>query len=113
MKILLVDDDPDLLDITAYALRREGFDVLVAADGVQALRRWEGEQPDLVVLDVGLPNLSGLDVCRQIRQSSETPVIMLTGASEEQRILEAYTNGADDYVRKPFSPKQLALRVRA
>jgi DNA-binding response OmpR family regulator len=113
VKILLVDDDPDLLDVTAYALRREGFDVLVAADGVQALRRWEADRPDLVVLDVGMPHLSGMDVCRKIRQVSETPVIMLTGASDEQRVLDAFENGADDYVRKPFSPKQLALRVRA
>lgn len=113
MKILLVDDDPDLLDVTAYALRREGFDVLLAADGLQALHRWEAEQPDLVVLDVGMPHLSGLDVCRKIRQTSDTPIIMLSGVSDEQRVLNAFENGADDYVRKPFSPKQLALRVRA
>lgn len=113
MKILLVDDDPDLLDVTAYALRREGFDVLVAIDGLQALQRWEAEQPDLVLLDVTIPHLSGLEVCRQIRQTSETPIIILTGATDEQHVLEAFKCGADDYVRKPFSPKQLALRVRA
>ena len=113
MKILLVDDDPDLLDVTAYALRREGFEVLVAADGIQAFRRWEAEQPDLVVLDVGLPLRNGLQVCRQIRDLSETPIILLTGAVEEQDVLDGFQHGADDYIRKPFSPKQLALRIRA
>lgn len=113
MKVLLVDDDLDLLDVTAYALRREGFDVLVAKDGIQALQRWETEQPDLLVLDVAMPHLDGLEVCRRIRQVSEIPVIFLTGATDERHVLEGFASGADDYVRKPFSPKQLVLRVRA
>jgi DNA-binding response OmpR family regulator len=113
MKILLVDDDTDLLDVTAYALRREGFNVIVATDGAQALRRWESDEPDLVLLDVGMPRMSGLEVCRKIRQTSATPVIMLTAASDEEHVVQGFRSGADDYVTKPFSPKQLALRIRA
>jgi DNA-binding response OmpR family regulator len=113
MKILLVDDDTDLLDVTAYALRREGFHVIVATDGAQALRRWESDDPDLVLLDVGMPRMSGLEVCRKIRQTSTTPVIMLTAASDEEHVVQGFRSGADDYVSKPFSPKQLALRIRA
>ena len=113
MKILLVDDDTDLLDVTAYALRREGFNVIVATDGAQALRRWESDDPDLVLLDVGMPRMSGLEVCRKIRQTSTTPVIMLTAASDEEHVVQGFRSGADDYVSKPFSPKQLALRIRA
>lgn len=113
MKILLVDDDTDLLDVTAYALRREGFNVIVATDGVQALRRWQADEPDLVLLDVGMPRMSGLEVCRKIRQESSTPVIMLTAAGDEEHVVQGFRHGADDYVTKPFSPKQLALRIRA
>lgn len=113
MKILLVDDDTDLLDVTAYALRREGFNVIVATDGTQALRRWQSDEPDLVLLDVGMPRMSGLEVCRKIRQVSPTPVIMLTAAGDEEHVVQGFRHGADDYVTKPFSPKQLALRIRA
>jgi DNA-binding response OmpR family regulator len=113
MKILLVDDDTDLLDVTAYALRREGFTILVATDGQQALRRWEAERPHLVILDVGLPKLSGFDVCRRIRQTSTTPVILLTGLSDDEHVVQGFRLGADDYVTKPFSPRQLAMRIRA
>jgi DNA-binding response OmpR family regulator len=113
VKILLVDDDTDLLDVTAYALRREGFNIIVATDGVQALRRWEQDEPDLVLLDVGMPRMNGLEVCRKIRQSSQTPVIMLTASSDEEHVIQGFRQGADDYVTKPFSPKQLAMRIRA
>lgn len=113
MKILLVDDDIDLLDVTAYALRREGFDVIVATDGTQALRRWESDQPDLILLDVGLPRLNGLEVCRKIRQTSTVPIIILTAASDEDHVVQGFRQGADDYVTKPFSPRQLAMRIRA
>jgi DNA-binding response OmpR family regulator len=113
VKILLVDDDTDLLDVTAYALRREGFNVIVATDGMQALRRWQSDEPDLVLLDVGMPRMSGLEVCRKIRQVSPTPVIMLTAAGDEEHVVQGFRHGADDYVTKPFSPKQLALRIRA
>jgi DNA-binding response OmpR family regulator len=113
MKILLADDDADLVDVTAYALRREGFNVLVAADGPEALRCWELDAPDLVLLDVAMPRMSGLEVCRKIRQTSPTPVIILSAAGDEENVVQGYRHGADDYVTKPFSPKQLALRIRA
>jgi DNA-binding response OmpR family regulator len=113
MKIMLVDDDPDLLDVTAYALRREGFTVLLAQDGEQALRRWQAETPDVVVLDVVLPALDGLQVCRAMRQRQDTPVILLSGRTDEEHIVQGFRAGADDYVTKPFSPRQLALRIRA
>ncbi len=113
MKILLVDDDVDLLDVTAYALRREGFTIIVATDGAQALRRWQSERPDLVVLDVGLPHHTGFEVCRTIRQGGDTPVILLTGLHAEEHVVRGFQLGADDYVTKPFSPRQLAMRIRA
>jgi DNA-binding response OmpR family regulator len=113
VKVLLVDDDLDLLDVTAYALRREGFNVITATDGVQSLERWRADQPDLVVLDVGLPRLSGLAVLKQIRQGGATPVILLTALNDEEQIIQGFESGADDYVTKPFSPRQLAMRVRA
>lgn len=113
MKILLVDDDVDLLDVTAYALRREGFNVITATDGVQGLRRWESDDPDLVLLDLGMPRLGGLEVCRRIRQSSMTPIIFLTAASDDDQVVQGFRHGADDYVTKPFSTRQLAMRIRA
>ncbi len=113
MKVLLVDDDADLLDVTAYALHREGFTVLLAGDGPQALRRWQADGPDVVVLDVRLPRMGGFEVCRQIRQSSSTPVILLTALIEEDHILQGFRLGADDYVTKPFSTRQLVMRIQA
>jgi len=113
MKILLVDDDDDLLDVTAYALRREGFNVIVANDGAQAIRRWEQDRPDLVILDVNMPHFSGFEVCRRIRQADTTPVILLTALNQEEQIVQGFQAGADDYVTKPFSPRQLAMRIRA
>lgn len=113
MKVLLVDDDPDLLDVTAYALRRDGFNVIVAGDGAHALRRWTADNPDIVVLDVNLPQMTGFDVCHQIREKSSTPVILLTALHEEENIIQGFRLGADDYVTKPFSPKQLAMRIQA
>jgi DNA-binding response OmpR family regulator len=113
VKVLLVDDDVDLLDVTAYALRREGFNVIVASDGQQALHRWKHDQPDVVVSDVLLPGPDGFEVCYQIRESSSTPVILLTGLNSEEQILRGFRAGADDYVTKPFSPQQLAMRIRA
>ncbi len=113
MKVLLVDDDPDLLDVTSYALRRDGFNVIVAGDGAHALRRWTADNPDIVVLDVGLPQVTGFEVCHQIREKSSTPVILLTALSDEENIIQGFRLGADDYVTKPFSPKQLAMRIQA
>ena len=113
MKVLVVDDDADLLDLVTYALRREGYDVLAAVDGQQALARWEQEGPDIVLLDGTLPKLDGFEVCRRIRHGGKTPVIMLTARDEEQDVLRGLQVGADDYVTKPFSAKLLAARMKA
>jgi DNA-binding response OmpR family regulator len=113
MKILLADDDAELLDVTAYALRREGFAVIAANDGAQALRRWQHDRPDIVVLDVNMPRLDGFAVCRQIRDAGTTPVVLLTALDREEQIVRGFEAGADDYVTKPFSARQLAMRLRA
>ncbi len=113
MKVLFVDDDQDLLDVTSYALRRDGYDVIVATDGPSALRKWEKDHPDIVVLDVGLPRLNGFDVCERIRQASSTPVILLTALTDEAHVVRGLRLGADDYVTKPFSPRILCLRIQA
>jgi DNA-binding response OmpR family regulator len=113
VKVLIVDDDADLLDLTAYALRRDGFTVIQATDGEQAMQKWEREEPDLVLLDANMPKMNGFEVCRQIRQASTTPVIMLTARDDEADILQGLELGADDYVTKPFSAKQLIARIKA
>ena len=113
MKILVVDDDRVLADVVAFAMRREGFEVIQAHTGPAALERWAGEMPDLVVLDVGLPQMDGFDVCRKIREGSDTPVIMLTVRADEDDVVRGLRLGADDYISKPFSPRQLVARVHA
>jgi DNA-binding response OmpR family regulator len=113
VKILLVDDDADTLDVTTYSLRKNGYDVVTSTDGQQAIARWDREKPDLVVLDVNLPKANGFEVCRKIRDSALTPVIMLTGRTDEEHVLQGFTVGADDYVTKPFSHRQLVARIRA
>jgi len=113
MKVLLVDDDTDLLDLLAFVLVREGYLVVTAADGAEALARWHAEQPDLVVLDVNLPRVDGFEVCRQIRRESTTPVILLTGRDEAADVARGQRVGANDYVTKPFSHQQLTARVAA
>ncbi|MES1240860.1 MAG: response regulator transcription factor [Acidobacteriota bacterium] len=113
MKILVVDDDLELLGLVAYALRQAGYLVVEASDGAAALAAFEREEPSLVVLDVNLPKLSGLEVCRKIRSSSAVPVMMLTVRSAEEDQVQALDLGADDYLTKPFSPRTLLARVRA
>jgi len=113
MKLLLVDDDCDQVDLLTYAFQRHGYSVATAGDGRQALARWQSEQPDLVVLDVNLPKVNGFEVCRQIRRGSNTPVILLTARAEESDVVRGLQVGADDYVTKPFSAKQLTARVQA
>ena len=112
MKVLVVEDDVDLLDLTTYALRREGYTVLAAVDGAQALHRWESEHPDFILLDVNLPKLNGFEVCRRIRQDSETPIILLTARDDEEDVVRGLHLGADDYITKPFSAKQLLARMK-
>jgi DNA-binding response OmpR family regulator len=113
MRILIVDDDIDLVNFITYALGREGYDVVSALDGEQALTRWRDDAPDLILLDGNLPKVDGFEVCRRIRRESTTPVIMLTVRDEERDVIEGLDAGADDYVTKPFSAKQLAARIRA
>ncbi len=113
MKVLIADDDADLLDLMTYALRRDGYTVLAAINGQQALHRFESENPDILLLDVSMPKLNGFEVCRRIRRDSETPIIMLTARDEEDDIIRGLHLGADDYVVKPFSAKQLTARMKA
>ena len=113
MKALVVDDDRVLADVLAFALRREGFQVILAHDGEAALRRWTEEQPDLIVLDVNMPKLDGFAVCRRMRAQADTPIILLTVRGEEDDIVHGLGLGADDYITKPFSPRQLVARAHA
>jgi DNA-binding response OmpR family regulator len=113
MKILIVDDDLELSGLIAYALRQAGYLTFEAADGVAALAAFEREEPDLVILDVQLPRLGGLEVCRRIRESSATPIMMLTVQGAEEDEVAGLDMGADDYLTKPFSPRGLLARVRA
>jgi DNA-binding response OmpR family regulator len=112
VKVLAVDDDVYQLDLLTYALRREGYTVLTAIDGEQALRACEAEDPALVLLDANLPKLNGFEVCRQIRRTSEVPIILVTARHDEEDILRGLQLGADDYVTKPFSAKQLVTRMK-
>jgi DNA-binding response OmpR family regulator len=113
MRVLVVDDDLQLAALIAFALRREGYQVLHATNGESALALWEAEQPDLILLDINLPRLDGYEVLRRIRAASDTPVIMLTVRGEEDDMVRGLDLGADDYIAKPFSPKNLLARIRA
>ena len=113
MKALVVDDDRVLADVVAFALRREGFHVIQAYDGTSALERWVEEKPDLIVLDVNLPKIDGFSVCQRIRKEADTPIIMLTVHSEDSDVVHGLELGADDYISKPFSPRQLVARAQA
>jgi DNA-binding response OmpR family regulator len=110
--VLVVDDEPNVRDVVVRYLRRDGHRTLEAADGEGAKRLVESEHPSLVLLDVMLPGIDGLDLCRWIRARSETPVILLTALGEEADRIVGLELGADDYVTKPFSPRELAVRVR-
>ena len=110
--ILVVDDEPKILKLVRDYLERAGYGVRVAADGKSALALARLEKPDMVILDLGLPQMDGLDVTRELRKVSNVPVIMLTGRSEESDKLIGLELGADDYMTKPFSPKELVARVR-
>ena len=113
MKLLVVDDDRVLADVISFTLRKEGYQVLLAHDGEAAIRRWEIESPDLIVLDVNLPKVDGFSVLQQIRAVTDTPVILLTVRREEDDIVYGLELGADDYISKPFSPRQLVARIQA
>jgi two-component system alkaline phosphatase synthesis response regulator PhoP len=111
--ILVVDDEARIVKLVRDYLERAGFDVLTASDGKTALQMARREQPDLIVLDLMLPGVDGLDVCRRLRRESGVPIIMLTARVEEADRVVGLELGADDYVTKPFSPRELVARVRA
>jgi two-component system alkaline phosphatase synthesis response regulator PhoP len=112
-KVLLVDDDVKTVELVQLYLRRDGYKVLVAYNGIDALKIARESKPDLIVLDLMLPGMDGLEVCKKIREESEVPIIMLTAKTTEEDRLRGLDIGADDYVTKPFSPRELAARVRA
>jgi len=111
--ILVVDDEPKIVGLARDYLEHAGFSVVSASDGPEALARARAERPDLIVLDLGLPKLDGLDVARALRQTSSVPIVILSGRADESDKLVGLELGADDYVTKPFSPKELVARVRA
>ena len=113
MKVLVVEDDLALSDVIAFTMRRAGFDVVAAYDGLAGLDMWLAERPDLVLLDLNLPKLDGLSVCRRIRKEADTPIIMLTVRDSDKAVVAGLETGADDYMVKPFSPTQLVARARA
>ena len=113
MKVLIVDDDRTLSDLIAFTLRHEGYETIQVYDGEAALQRWQQERPDLIVLDVNLPKRDGFAVCRTIRQQDDVPIIMLTVRDDEDDLVAGLQLGADDYMSKPFSPRQLVARLQA
>ncbi|MDO9086930.1 MAG: response regulator transcription factor [Anaerolineaceae bacterium] len=113
MKTLIVEDDKTLADILGFTFVREGFEVIKAFSGEDALNLWEVERPDLMILDVNIPFPDGFSVCETIRKEWDTPIIFLTVRSDEEDIIRGLDVGADDYISKPFSPRQLMARVDA
>ena len=111
--VLIVEDDPHTVEVVQLYLRRDGHQVISAADGLEGLRLAREAHPDLVVLDLMLPGMDGIEVCRLLREESEVPIVMLTARVEEEDRLAGLDLGADDYVTKPFSPRELAARIRA
>lgn len=112
-RILVVDDDPGIGEVVQLFLRAEGFDTRVATSGPEALSMFDDYQPHLVLLDLNLPGLDGISVCRSIRETSGTPIVMLTARTDSQDIVSGLEAGADDYVEKPFNEKVLVARIRA
>ena len=112
-KVLIVEDDPNTTRLVGLYLARDGHQVISAADGLEGLRLGREARPDLVVLDLMLPKLDGIELCRALREESDVPVVMLTARVEEEDRLKGLNIGADDYVTKPFSPKELVARIRA
>jgi len=112
-RILIVDDDPEIVRVLRGYLEQAGYRVLTAYDGAEGLRRARQEAPDLVILDLMLPGMDGIDVCRALRQTSDVPIIMVTARVEETDRVLGLELGADDYVTKPFSPREVVARVRA
>ncbi|HLS93670.1 MAG TPA: response regulator transcription factor [Microbacterium sp.] len=112
-RVLLVEDEPDLADPLAYLLQREGFEVEIADDGEKALRIFQERGADVILLDLMLPGIPGTEVCRQVRTTSQVPIVMLTAKDSEVDIVVGLELGADDYVTKPYSSRELLARMRA
>ena len=112
-RILVVDDEPHIVELVRYNLQQDGYEVLAAGDGETALSKSASERPDLIILDLMLPGVDGLEVCRRLRRESAVPIIMLTARGGEVERIVGLDLGADDYVIKPFSPRELVARVRA
>lgn len=117
MKVLVVDDDRVIADLVVFTLRRAGHEAVIANDAVSTIRRWTEDEPDLIILDINLPGVPGLEdgfaICKRIRSESSVPIILLTVRAEEEDIIRGLEAGADDYILKPFSPRQLMARVQA
>jgi two-component system OmpR family response regulator len=112
-KILIVDDDPSIRDVIKFTLDKAGFDVIEATNGAEALTLFKSKSPDLMVLDILMPEMDGTDVCREIRKISNIPIIFLTSLDEEADRIIGLELGGDDYITKPFSPRELLARVKA
>ena len=112
-KIMIVDDEKDIVDFVKAYLKKEGYPTIEAYDGETALALWREHRPDLIVLDVLMPHLDGLGFCREVREESSVPIIILSAKSEEEDRLKGLDLGADDYMVKPFSPRELVARIRA
>ncbi|REE94525.1 DNA-binding response OmpR family regulator [Paenibacillus taihuensis] len=112
-KLLIVDDDPHIRELVRLFLAREGFDVVEAGDGEEALAILENTQVDLAILDVMMPNMDGWELCKELRESTELPVLMMTAKGETSQKLKGFELGADDYLVKPFEPVELVARVKA
>ncbi|MEM6661892.1 MAG: response regulator transcription factor [Pseudomonadota bacterium] len=111
--ILVVDDDPHIRDVVCFALGKAGMDTRAAGDGAEALRMAEEREPDLLVLDINMPEMDGLELCRKLRQTSEVPILFLSSRDDEIDRILGLELGADDYVTKPFSPRELVARINA
>lgn len=112
-KILVVDDERNIVELLKFNLEKEGYEVVVAYDGIEAVKLAKDEKPDLIILDIMLPGQGGLEVCRQLRKEMKTPILMATAKGEEIDKILGLELGADDYVTKPFSPRELIARVKA
>jgi two-component system OmpR family response regulator len=110
-RILVADDDPHIREVICFALEKAGMTTAAVADGVAALREFNRRAPELMVLDVGMPDMDGLEVCRQVRRSSDVPILFLSARDEEIDRILGLEMGGDDYVTKPFSPRELVARV--
>lgn len=113
MKILVIEDDLALADVLEFVLRRAGFETVLAHDGLAGLEFWQEGDPDLVILDLNLPKMDGMGVCRRISTDGDTPIIILSVRSDDDDVVRGLELGADDYIVKPFSPRELVARIKA